>query len=121
MRAAVATLPVSLAGGAITSEYVGARVLDIVTPLLVGVVCGAVALAAAGRVRRHVRWVRAVGVLFAVLAVALGFRLVVGGDSPFTPAGQVLPPYVAAAAGAWLWTLPPRRRGAPRPPSAGER
>jgi len=44
------------------------------------------------------RWVAAA---LAVLGTALSFRLVVGGgDSPFTPISAVVPPYLAAIAGA---------------------
>lgn len=111
VRAALAALPVAVAGGAVTSEYVGTGLFGIVTPFLVGVVCGAVAVAAAGRVPRPrgLAAVRLVGVLLALIATAYGFRFVVGGEDPFGPAGSRIGPYAAAAAGAWLWTVPPRR------------
>ena len=112
IRAALAVLPVSLLGGAIASEYVGTDVFGIVTPFLVGVACGAVAVAAAGAVRRPegLRAVRLVGLLYALIATGYGFRFVVGGEDPFAPAGDRIWPYAAAAAGAWLWTIPPKRR-----------
>lgn len=112
VRAALAALPVSVVGGAITSEYVGTGAFAVITPFLVGVACGAVAVAAAGRVPRPagLRWVRLIGVLFALIGTAYGYRFVVGGEDPFGPAGSRIGPYVAAAVGAWLWTVPPRRR-----------
>ncbi|MHB2022974.1 MAG: hypothetical protein ACYCO3_06565 [Mycobacteriales bacterium] len=114
-RAALAALPVALAGAAVTSEYVGAAVFSILTPALLGIACGAASTRAA-RVPagswRH-RAVRAVAVLYALIGTGYGFRFVIGHPSPFSPAGQVLPPYLAAALGAWLWTWPPRRRQLP--------
>lgn len=115
VRAALAALPVALAGASITSEYVGAQVFSILTPALLGVACGLATTAAArvpGGTPRH-RAVRVVAVIYALIGTAYGFRFVIGRPSPFSPAGQVLPPYVAAALGAWLWTLPPRRRQLP--------
>ena len=114
IRAALAVLPISLLGGAISSEYVGTDVFGIVTPFLVGVACGAAAVAAAGAVPRPegLRVVRLVGLLYALIATGYGFRFVVGGEDPFAPAGDRIWPYAAAAAGAWLWTIPPKRRSA---------
>ena len=96
------------------SEYVGAHIFSVVTPALLGVACGIAATAAARPAQRSRRGlaVRGVAVLYALLGTAWSFRLVIGGASPFSPAGQVLPPYLAAALGAWLWTVPPRRRQA---------
>lgn len=112
IRAALAALPVAVVGGAVTSEYVGTGAFAVITPFLLGVACGAASIAAAGRVSRPagLRWVRLVGVLFALIGTAYGYRFVVGGEDPFGPAGSRIGPYVAAAVGAWLWTVPPRRR-----------
>jgi hypothetical protein len=113
VRAGLAALVVGLLGGVVTTQYVGAKLFSIITPALVGIACGAAATAAARAPSRTraATLVRVVAMAGAVLGTAYGFRLVVGGSSAFTPAGTVLPPYVAAAAGAWVWTLPPRRRG----------
>lgn len=115
MRAALAASMVGLIGGVIASEYVGAKIFSIVTPALVGVACGMAAVAAARVPLRGplYRWVRAVAVVYALIGTGYGFRFVPGGQSPFHPAGQVLPPYGGAILGAWLWTQPPRRRQKP--------
>ncbi len=111
VRAALAALPMCLAGGAVSSEYVGTTAFDVIVPFLVGVAVGAVAVAAAGRPEPRTRLlVRAVAVLYAVVGAAYGYRLVVGGQDPFGPFTDVAPAYAAAAAGAWLWTMPSRRR-----------
>jgi hypothetical protein len=114
VRAALAAFATGLAGGVVASEYVGAHIFSVVTPALLGVACGTAATAAArrrgGSGGGRSRAVRAVAVLYALLGTAWSFRFVTGGSSPFSPAGQVLPPYLAAALGAWLWTMPPRRR-----------
>jgi len=101
-----------MVGGQVASEYVGAKVFSIVTPALVGVACGIAAIAA-GRIRPREHGytlLRLIAVLYAVIGTGYGFRFVVGHQDPFGPAGQVVPPYLGAALGAWLWTLPPRRR-----------
>jgi hypothetical protein len=112
VAAALAASAAAIAGAVITSEYVGAQIFSVVTPALLGIACGFAATAAA-RVRpgsaAH-RAVRALAVLYALIGTAYGFRLVVGRPSAFGPAGQVVPPYLAAALGAWLSTLPPRRQ-----------
>jgi hypothetical protein len=43
---------------------------------------------------------RIIGGIAGVLAAALAFRIVPGGQSPFTPLGTVAPPYLSAVAGA---------------------
>lgn len=86
----------------VVSEYVGAKGFAEITPFLLGLACAAVAATAArthGRGRIDVV-VRILGAVAAVLGTAFAFRLVPGGQSPFTPAGTVLPPYASALAGA---------------------
>ena len=116
MRGGLAALATALLGGVVASEYVDAALFSLVTPALVGIACGATAMAAAG-VRAHRpedrgvhRRIRLLAAGLAVLGTAYGFRLVPGASSAFTPVGTVLPPYLAAAAGAWVWTMPPRQR-----------
>jgi len=86
----------------VVSEYVGAKGFAEITPFLLGLACAAAAAIAArthGRGRVDVA-VRCLGGVAAVLGTAFAFRLVPGGQSPFHPAGTVLPPYVCAIAGA---------------------
>jgi len=68
--------------------------------------------------------VRVVAALYAVIGTGYSFRFVPGGLDPFGPAGSVLPSYLAALVGTYVWTWPPRRRPAvgPRPEAvqAGE-
>jgi hypothetical protein len=102
IAAALVALLIAQIGGRIISQYVGSSGFAEITPFLVGLSCAAAAAAVArtgGRGRDDL-FVRAVAALAAVLATALAFRLVPGGQSPFTPAGTVLPPYAAAVAGA---------------------
>ena len=102
VRAALAGFFAAIAGGFVTSEYIGAPFFAFVAPFLVGVLCGGAVLRAAdsdgrgtvgGRIRR-------IAVLYAVLGVALGFTVVPGGGSAFFPVGEVLGPYLCAALGA---------------------
>lgn len=112
VRASLAATAAGTAGGVVASEYVGAPYFSFLAPFVVGVLCGAAATRAArtdGRGALGLR-VRAVSVLYALLGVAVGFRLVPGGPSAFTPFGEVVVPYLAALAGAALWTQPPRNR-----------
>jgi len=107
VRAALAATPVALAGGAVSSEYVQTRWFSILVHLIVGIACGGAATLASGRaepVRLRVA-TRLVATVYVLVGVAYGFRFVVGGQSPFSPAHRVLPPYVAAAVGVWLWDL----------------
>ncbi|MFL6239044.1 MAG: hypothetical protein ACJ735_06090 [Actinomycetes bacterium] len=91
----------------VVSEYVGAKGFAEITPFLMGLACASAAAAAA---RTHGQgridlWARAIGGVAAVLGTAFAFRLVTGGQSPFTPAGSVLPPYGSAIAGAFVSRL----------------
>ena len=111
VRAALAAFGVSLLGGLVASEYVGASAFSYIGPFVVGVVCGAAATKAAatdGRGELGTR-VRAIGALLGVLGVGFGF-VVEQSLAPVSFDLDVLLPYVAAVAGAWLWTVPPRPR-----------
>jgi len=90
VRAALATYAVSLAGGLVASEYAEAGLTD-------------------GRGTTGTR-IRGIAALLAVLGVALGF---VAEGSQSVLSLPALLPYVCAAAGAILWTVPPRRRPPP--------
>jgi hypothetical protein len=113
VRAALAGYAVALVGGLIGSEYVGATVFEYLGPFVVGVVVGGAATRAAGtdgrsRIGRRVRGLAAV---LSVLSVGLGFVLEESQHVLSLHLG-VLVPYLAAAAGALLWTMPPRARPA---------
>lgn len=110
VRAALAAHGLALVAGLVLQEYPGAPVFGYLAPAVGGAAVGAAATAAAGEPRGPVlRAVRAVAVVYAVLATALGFALE-GTYEALDPKQQVLLPYLAAAAAAWLWTRPPRRR-----------
>ena len=121
MRAALAAGGVAVAGGFVAAQYVGAEVFAYLTPAVVGVLCGAAAQGAAGGPRRGrlAAVVRALACGYAVLGVALGFVLEASVD---VLDGSTALPYAAAVAGAFLWTVPPRRArqregaGTPRRP-----
>ena len=111
VRAALAGYAVALVGGVIGSEYVGATVFGYLGPFVVGVVCGGAATKAAGTDGRGQlgRRVRALAAVVAVLSVGLGFVLEQS-LHVLSLRASVLVPYLAAAAGALLWTMPPRAR-----------
>lgn len=91
----------------VVSEYVGAKGFAEITPFLLGLACASVA-AVVARTHGHGRLdilVRMIGGIAAVLGTAFAFRLVPGGQSPFHPAGTVLPPYACAIAGALVSRL----------------
>ena len=107
VRAALAGLAVCLISGPVASQYVESGLFAYVGPFVVGVISGAAALRAAltdGRGRVGTR-VRAIAAALAVLGVAFGFSL--EGSQPLVSGGTLLP-YLAAVAGAVLWTVPPR-------------
>ena len=86
---------------AIGAQYVDVKWFSTIVPFIGGIVCGAAAERGAGRARGLV--IRLVAVGYAVLGAAMAFRLVPGEPTRWEPL-----PYLAAAAGAWLWTAPPR-------------
>lgn len=103
----LAAFVLSLIGAVIASEYVGSQGFAEIVPFLVGLACASGAAVAArtdGKGRLDLA-VRVIGALAAVLATAFSFRLVPGGQSPFTPLDDVGLPYLAAIAGAALSRL----------------
>lgn len=112
VRAALASHVMALVSGFVLQEYVGAPTLyfQYVAPLVAGAAVGAAATASAGEPRGALlRPVRLVAVVYAVLAVGLGFVL----DTTYglvEADRHVLLPYATAALGALGWTHPPRRR-----------
>ena len=93
---------VGLLGAPIASEYVGSQGFAEIVPFLLGLVCAAgaaIVTRTGGRGRLDVA-TRAIGGVAAVLATAFSFRLVPGGESPFTPLDDVGVPYLCAIAGA---------------------
>jgi len=110
VRGALGAYVLTLGGGLITSEYIGSSLFEYAAPAVVGIACGAAATAAAGEPRGPVlQRVRLVAVVFALVAVALGFR-VEGTYGLVEAEPRVLVPYLVAAVACWLWTAPPKRR-----------
>jgi hypothetical protein len=99
VRAAVAAQLVAFPAGAVVSEYVGTGAAGYVTAALAGVACAAAARAAGA----SGRWVGVVAAAYALLAVALGYRLVPGGADPLPRTGSAAGSYAVAALGALLW------------------
>ena len=108
-RAALAAYAVALLGGLVASQYVQSGLFSYVGPFVVGVVCGGAALKAGSTDGRGDvgQRVRAIATVLAVIGVAFGFAL--EESQPIVSAGTLLP-YVCAAAGAILWTAPPKAR-----------
>lgn len=92
----------ALLGGAIVTQYVDTHVFSLVAPALLGVSCGWVTEAAAGRRLRGAALAAAAG---ALLGTALGFRLVPGGPGVLSSWAEVGPPYLCAVAAALGWPL----------------
>jgi hypothetical protein len=105
VRAAAAAKLVAFPAGAVASEYVGTGTAGYVTSALAGVACAAAARSAGGRGWR----LAAMAAGYAVLAVALGYRLVPGGADPLPTSPAAAGGYLAAAAGALAWAAPGRR------------
>lgn len=94
--------------GFVEAEYVQAGVFQYLAPLVLGAFTGGVAMAAAGHPRGTVGTrLRLAAVGYALLGCAFGFVLE-GTFRPLSTASDVLVPYLLAAAGCWLWTLPPK-------------
>ncbi len=104
VRAALAAYAAAVAMGFVVSEYVGAGVFAYVTPFLLGVLTGEAGQRAAATTRPDAR-LRAAFAVLAVAGASVGFLLE---GSAGLLSGSVLPSYAAAAAGALLWTAPPR-------------
>lgn len=104
VRSGLAGAAVALAGGFVSTQYVGTRYFSVVAPALVGLAASWAVTAAGGRGASGSRLpLLAVAVAAALLGTALGFRLVPGGQGLLTPVRDVGPPYAAAAAGALAW------------------
>lgn len=115
--AATANL-VTILGGGIASEYVGAKVFSVLMPGLVGAAIGGCSLAVARAASRRGRLpegmrssLRVLAAAHAVLSALYGFRFA---NTAYGTTGRWLPPVLAAALGAWLWTLPPQESGGSR-------
>ncbi|HUR52174.1 MAG TPA: hypothetical protein VMZ11_08625 [Mycobacteriales bacterium] len=110
VRAALGAHALAVVAGVVLQEYPGSPVFGYLAPAVGGAAVGAAATAAAGEPRGpHLQPVRIVAVVYALLATALGFALE-GTYDVYEPRVSVLLPYVAAAAAAWFWTKPPKRR-----------
>ena len=107
IAAALTALLLGQLAAPIASEYIGAQGFAEIVPFLVGLACAsgaAMAARTAGKGRLDLA-VRGIGALAALLGTAFSFRLVPGGQSPFTPFGDVGLPYLCAVAGAGVSRL----------------
>ena len=111
VRATLAAYVVALLGGPVGSEYVGSTVFEYLGPFVVGIICGGAATRAAHTNGRGTigKAVRVIAAVIALLGVAFSFVLEESQDV-LSVSPDVLLPYVAAVAGALLWTMPPRAR-----------
>lgn len=111
VRAALAGNAVAIGMGYVVAEYVQAEGFQYAAPVILGVMCGYAASAAAGNPRAGVlaNRVRLVSAVFALLGTALGFVLE-GTYDALSTSTDVWVPYVLAVAAAWVWTTPPKRR-----------
>jgi hypothetical protein len=106
VRASLASFPVVVVGGWIATQYVGDHIFAELLPGLVGLACGFAAnLGGPPRDRWAAVTLATISVAAAVLATALGFRLVPGGQSVLRPFSVVGAPYLCAVAGALLWPV----------------
>jgi hypothetical protein len=110
--AAAASHVAAVFAGAVSSQYVQVSLFGLLVPVGVGIGIGAAAEAGARGARGWA--IRAVAVVYALIAVGAGFRFEPGGVGPLDlgEIKDVLGPYVCAAVGAWLWTVPPRKHKA---------
>jgi hypothetical protein len=98
--------------GFVEAEYVQAGWLQYVAPLVLGAFTGGVAMAASGQPRgRAGTRLRLVAVVCALLGCGFGF-VKEGTFGALSTSGDVLLPYLLAAAGCWGWTLPPKSAAA---------
>ena len=95
-------MPVVLIGAWIGTQYVHAHVFSIVVPGLIGVVCAAAAMSAAGRggIAMSIGEAAAGALLAVALSDSFDF-----GTGLFSPLGQAGPPYLAALVGVAVWPL----------------
>jgi hypothetical protein len=108
VRGALAANLMAVLWGFVEAEYVQAGVFQYLAPLVLGAFTGGVALAAAGQPRGTdgIR-LRLVAVGYALLGCGFGF-VKEGTFGVFSTSGDVLLPYLLAAAACWGWTLPPK-------------
>ena len=101
---------VAIVGGGIASEYVDAKFFSIVIPGLVGAGIGGCSIGAA-RLASQRAWLPD-GMRAALRTLALGYGVASAlyafrfAGTSYGPVGHWLPPVVAGAFGAWLWTYP---------------
>lgn len=101
---------VTIVGGGIASEYVDAKFFSIAIPGLVGAAIGGCSIGAA-RLASQRAWLpdgmrgllRVISGGYAILSACYAFDFT---DAAYGPIGHWLPPFAAAAIGAWLWTYP---------------
>jgi hypothetical protein len=104
VRAGLAGLAVSYAGGWIATQYVRVHLMSLVAPAVLGLAASWAVSRAGGRLRSPAAtW--ATAVLASLLGTALGFVLTPGGQNPVRDWGLVGGPYLAALAGVGLGPL----------------
>lgn len=98
----------ALFGGAVSGEYVGASVFDLLVPMLVGIACGLVAARGARSLSTPAAAVLAAA--YAVLSAAYGFHFSRTAMASFAQAGPPLILGGAAAAITSVWSARPPTR-----------
>lgn len=103
-RSALLSSGVGTAGAAVAQEYVGAALLSLLVPALVGAGCAWASTRGAARGAGRVPVVVTLGIAmtYAGAGAGLALRLAAPG---YGPPGQWLPPVLAAVAGVCVWPL----------------
>jgi hypothetical protein len=104
IRAGLAGLAVSYAGGWIATQYVRVHLMSLAAPAVVGLAASWAVSRAGGRLRPLVLG-RGLAAAAALLGTALGFVLTPGGQNPLRDWGVVGGPYLAALVGVLLGPL----------------
>ncbi|MFN2538231.1 MAG: hypothetical protein ABR549_08770 [Mycobacteriales bacterium] len=108
VRGALGANLMAVVWGFVEAEYVQAGVFQYLAPLVLGAFTGGVALSASGQPRgRDGTRMRVIAVGYSLLGCGWGF-VREGTFGAFSTSGDVLLPYLLAAAACWAWTLPPK-------------
>ena len=108
VRGALGANLMAVVWGFVEAEYVQAGVFQYLAPVVLGAFTGGVAMAAAGQPRgKDGTRMRLIAVAYSLLGCGWGF-VREGTFGALSSSGDVLLPYLLAAAACWGWTLPPK-------------